>query len=110
MGYGPDYDHGTEGKKKNNKLWEEWRYLQKSEKRVAGKRRKEFRENLGKIWDNCTSDAIEEIQKNRLLSSAENAGDIAFYRDQGSVRKGSIRGSDMVFAEKKRRQGERKEN
>ena len=43
------------------------------------------------------------------MSSADKAEDIAFFMDQGSARKGSIRGSGMVFAEKKRRQEERKE-
>ena len=43
------------------------------------------------------------------MSSTDKAEDVAFYMDQGSARKGSIRGSGMVFAEKKRRQEERKE-
>ena len=34
---------------------------------------------------------------------------VAFYMDRGSARKGSIRVSGMAFAEKKRRQEERKE-
>ena len=51
--------------KKLNKMWEEWRYLQKSKTRVAGKRRQKFRENLDKLWDIGASDAIEQIQKKR---------------------------------------------
>ena len=83
--------------------------LQKSKTRMAGKGRQKFRENLDKLRDIGASDAIEQIQKNRLMSSADKAEDIAFLMDQGSTRKGSIRGSGMVFAEKKRRQGETKE-
>ena len=45
------------------KLWEEWRYLEKSRTRVAGKRREKCRENLDKLWDIGASDAIELIQK-----------------------------------------------
>ena len=94
---------------KLNNLREEWRYLQKSKTRVTGKRRQKFRENLDKLWDIGASDAIEQIQKNRLMPSADKVDDIAFYMDQGSARKGSIRGRGMVFAEKKRRQEERNE-
>ena len=75
--------------------------MQKSKTRVTGKRRQKFRENLDKLWDIGASDAIEQIQKNRLMSSADKVDDIAFYMDQGSARKGSIRGRGMVFAEKK---------
>ena len=52
-------------KKKLNKLWEEWRYLQKSKTRVAGKRRQKFRENLDKLWDIGASDAMEQIKKKK---------------------------------------------
>ena len=43
------------------------------------------------------------------MSSDDKAEDIAFYMDQGSARRGSIRGSGMAFADKKRHQEERKE-
>ena len=74
------------------------------------KRRQKFRENLDKLLDIGESDAIEQIKKkNRLMSSSDKAEDIAFFMDQCSARKRSIRGSGMVFSEKKRRQEERKE-
>ena len=96
-------------KKRLNKMWEEWIYLQKSKSHVVGKRRQRFRENLDKLWDISASDAIEQIKKNRLMSSAHKAEDITFFMDQGSARKGSIRERGTVFAEKKRRREERKE-
>ena len=50
--------------KKLNKLWEEWRYLQKSKKtRVDEKRQQKFGENLHKLWDIGALDAIEQMQK-----------------------------------------------
>ena len=77
---------------------------------MTRERRQKFGENLDKLCDICASDAIEKIQKkNRPVSSDDKAEDIAFYMDQGSARRGSIRGSGMAFAEKKRRQEERKE-
>ena len=77
---------------------------------MAVERRDKFGENLDKLWDIGVSDAIEQIRKSRLLSSADKTEDIAFYMGQGSARNGSIRGSDMIFAEKERRQEERKES
>ena len=50
-----------------------------------------------------------QIKKNRLMSTADKADDIALFMDQDSARKGSISGSGKVFAEKKRRQEETKE-
>ena len=65
--------------------------------------KKATRDNLDKLWDIGASDAMEQIQKkNRLMSSADKAVDIAFFMDRGSARKWSIRGSGMVFAEKKK--------
>ena len=49
--------------KKKLKMWEEWRYLQKSKTRLAGKRRQKFMENLANLWDIGVSGAIKQIQK-----------------------------------------------
>ena len=51
--------------KKLINLWEEWRYLQKSKTRVAGKRREKFREILDKLVDIGASYVIEQIQKQK---------------------------------------------
>ena len=72
--------------------------MQKSKTRVTGKRRQKFRENLDKLWNIGASDAIEQIQKNRLMSSADKVDDIAFYMDQGSARQGSIRGGGAWYS------------
>ena len=53
--------------------------MHKSKKRVTGQRREKFRENLDKLLDISGSYGIERIQKDRLLSPADKADDIAFY-------------------------------
>ena len=83
--------------------------MQKSKTRLTGERREKFRDNLDELCDIGASDAKKQIQKNRLLSSADKADNIAFHMDWDSAREGLIRGSGMVFVEKKRRQEERKE-
>ena len=46
---------------------------------MTGQRREKFRENLDKLLDISGSYGIERIQKDRLLSPADKADDIAFY-------------------------------
>ena len=52
---------------------------------MAVERRDKFGENLDKLWDIGVSDAIEQIRKNRLLSSADKTEDIAFYMARAAL-------------------------
>ena len=56
------------------------------------------------MQDIGATDAIEDIEKNRLLTPANKQQDIVFYEDQRGERLGSMSGNDKVFTAKKKQQ------
>ena len=56
-----------------------------------------FLGNLERLWYVGAVDAIEVIQKDRLLSPDEKQKDIEFYHDQQTKRKATIAGKDKVL-------------
>ena len=100
------YEHNCV--KKLEKLWEEWRGLQKS-KKAAAKKVEDFKKRMDQLWDIGAPDAVEVIRSSRLLPAASKEEDIAFYADQKGPRKGSMSGNDKIFAAKKRLQKDRRE-
>ena len=53
--------------------------------------------NLERLWDVGAVDAIEVIQKDRLLSPDEKQKDIDFYHDQQTKRKATMAVKDKVL-------------
>ncbi|KAG7164901.1 hypothetical protein Hamer_G017308 [Homarus americanus] len=96
-------------REKLTKLWEHWRSLQKSRDRAAKDKVENFKSQLDLLWDIGAPDAVEDIEKNRLLTPADKQQDIAFYQDQRGERKAFMSGNDKIFAAKKRKQEERVE-
>ncbi|KAG7172797.1 hypothetical protein Hamer_G007042 [Homarus americanus] len=90
--------------------WEKLtRSLQKSRDRAAKDKVENFKSQLDLLWDIGAPDAVEDIEKNRLLTPADKQQDIAFYQDQRGERKAFMSGNDKIFAAKKRKQEERVE-
>ncbi|KAG7178279.1 hypothetical protein Hamer_G026831 [Homarus americanus] len=86
--------------------------LEKSTKksgRAAKDKVENFKSQLDLLWDIGAPDAVEDIEKNRLLTPADKQQDIAFYQDQRGERKAFMSGNDKIFAAKKRKQEERVE-
>ncbi|KAG7160802.1 hypothetical protein Hamer_G024967 [Homarus americanus] len=96
-------------REKLTRLWEHWRSLQKSRDRAAKDKVENFKSQLDLLWDIGAPDAVEDIEKNRLLTPADKQQDIAFYQDQRGERKAFMSGNDKIFAAKKRKQEERVE-
>ncbi|KAG7159286.1 hypothetical protein Hamer_G029936 [Homarus americanus] len=96
-------------REKLTRLWEHWRSLQKSRDRAAKDKVENFKSQLDLLWDIGAPDAVEDIEKNRLLTPADKQQDIAFYQDQRGERKAIMSGNDKIFAAKKRKQEERVE-
>ncbi|KAG7156396.1 hypothetical protein Hamer_G006142 [Homarus americanus] len=96
-------------REKLTRLWEHWRSLQKSRDRAAKGKVENFKSQLDLLWDIGAPDAVEDIEKNRLLTPADKQQDIAFYQDQRGERKAFMSGNDKIFAAKKRKQEERVE-
>ncbi|KAG7160682.1 hypothetical protein Hamer_G031500, partial [Homarus americanus] len=96
-------------REKLTRLWEHWRSLQKSRDRAAKDKVENFKSQLDLLWDIGAPDAVEDIEKNRLLTPAHKQQDIAFYQDQRGERKAFMSGNDKIFAAKKRKQEERVE-
>lgn len=89
---------------KLTRLWDQWRSLQKSKGKAAKDKVEKFKTELDLLWDIGAPDAIEVIEKNRLLTPTDKHQDIAFYQDQREKRQGSMSGNDKIFAAKKRQQ------
>ena len=53
--------------------------------------------NFERLWDVGAVDAIEVIQKDRLLSPDEKQKDIEFYHDQQTKKKATMAGNDKVL-------------
>ncbi|KAG7156415.1 hypothetical protein Hamer_G006168 [Homarus americanus] len=96
-------------REKLTRLWEHWRSLQKSRDRAAKDKVENFKSQLDLLWDIGAPDAVEDIEKNRLLTPADKQQDIAFYQDQRGERKAFMSGNHKIFAAKKRKQEERVE-
>ena len=62
--------------------------------------RKKFEDELDKLFDIGSNDAVEEIKKNRLLSDEAKSEDIAFYLDQQTNRQAHMSRHDKVFKTK----------
>ena len=85
------------------RLWDQWRSLQKSKSKAAQDKVERFKCELDLLWEIGASDAIEIIEKNRLLTTTDKQ-DIAFYQDQRGKRQASMSRKDKLFAAKKRQQ------
>ncbi|KAG7171644.1 hypothetical protein Hamer_G014784 [Homarus americanus] len=96
-------------REKLTRLWEHWRSLQKSRDRAAKDKVENFKSQLDLLWDIGAPDAVEDIEKNQLLTPADKQQDIAFYQDQRGEKKAFMSGNDKIFAAKKRKQEERVE-
>ena len=59
------------------------------------------------LFDTGASDAIQEIQRNRLLSREKKDEDIRFYQDQKTERKAHMSGHDKIFESWSQQQAER---
>ena len=59
-------------------LWNKWRSLQRSKAREtdSSEGRKKFADDLDKLWDIGSSDAIAEIRERRLRSVKDKGEDI----------------------------------
>ena len=81
------------------KIWNNWKVLNKSKTRRkdVGNKRDIFLGSLERLWDVGAVDAIEVIQKDRLLSPDEKQKDIEFYHDQQTKRKATMAGKDKVL-------------
>ena len=81
------------------KIWNDWKVLNKSKTRRkdVGNKRDIFLGNVERLWDVGAVDAIEVIQKDRLLSPDEKQKDIEFYHDQQTKRKATMAGKDKVL-------------
>ena len=81
-------------------LHERWRDLKKNPKQESdpkGKRRK-FTDDLDKLWDIGSRDAITTIKNDIYLSHERKLEDIAFYEDQRQSRQSIMLGRDKILA------------
>ena len=62
-----------------------------------GGKRNAFFLKLDSLFDIGASDAIQEIQRNRMLSREKKDEDIKFYQDQKTERKAHMSGHDKIF-------------
>ena len=81
------------------KIWNNWKVLNKSKTRRkdVGNKRNIFLGNVERLCDVGAVDAIEVIQKDRLLSPDEKQKDMEFYHDQQTKRKATMAGKDKVL-------------
>ena len=91
------------------KKYDNWQQLCKNKTRSSdpGRKREIFAEALSKLWDIGASDAIQTIQKNKMLSKERKAEDIFFYEEQQSARKGVIEGKDVLYKKSVQKRQER---
>lgn len=89
------------------KILNEWRGLQKSKFRSGAweKRRNKYKETL----DKRVANAIEEIKKKQLLTSADKTGGMTFSMHHHHAHIGPISGSDKVLTHKRKPQHTRKD-
>ena len=66
------------------KEYDTWLQLCKMKMRLShpGRKREMFEEDLSKLWNIGASDALQILQKNKMLSAGKKNQDIAFYEDQ----------------------------
>ena len=62
-----------------------------------GRKRSDFVLKLDSFFDIGAPDAIQEMQRNRLLSKKKKEEDIRFYEDQTTERKAHMFGNDKIF-------------
>ena len=81
------------------KQYEKWQQLCKNKMHSSdpGRKREIFAEALSKLWDIGAPDAIQTIQKRKILLKERKAKDIFFYEDQRNTRKGAIEGKDALY-------------
>ena len=87
---------------KFKRIVENHRQLAKSKDRKGDPHglRKKFEEGLDSLFDIGAEDVEEDILKNRLLDDETKAEDIAFYKDQQTLRKSRMSGHDKIFETK----------
>ena len=80
-------------------LWQEWDKIAKNKARPTdpGAKRLNFTTKLDTLFDIGAPDAIDDIMKNRLLSTEKKNDDVQFYLDQRGARKATMNGNDKVF-------------
>ena len=102
--------HLTRFRERLEKLHAEWVALHKSEKRDVhpGNKRELFSRKMDQLWDIGAEDAMDKIQKNRLLTEENKDNDTRFYLDQRGDRKGHMSGQDKIFKTKAKLQAKRK--
>jgi len=83
-------------------LWQEWDKLAKNKARPTdpGAKRLNFTTKLDTLFIIGAPDAIDDIMKNRLLSTEKKNDDVQFYLDQRGERKATMNGNDKVFETK----------
>jgi hypothetical protein len=81
------------------KLHDKHRTLVKSKGRAGdpGGKRSAFVLELDSLFDIGASDALQDIESNRLLSRQKKDEDIRFYQDQRTDRNGHMSGHDKIF-------------
>ncbi|KAK8405417.1 hypothetical protein O3P69_001753 [Scylla paramamosain] len=81
------------------KLHDKHRALMKSKGRASDPegKRSAFVLELDSLFDIGAPDAVQDIESNRLLSMEKKDGDIRFYQDQRTERKGCMLGHDKIF-------------
>ncbi|KAG0717168.1 hypothetical protein GWK47_055016 [Chionoecetes opilio] len=72
-----------------------------------GGKRSAFVLELDSLFDIGASDAIQEIERNRLLSREKKDKDIRLYQDQKTERKAHMSGHDKIFESRSQQQAER---
>ena len=92
------------------KEYNTWLQLCKNKMRLSdpGRKREMFEEDLAKLWDIGASDAVQIIQKNKMLSAEKKIEDIAFYDDQRNARNSVISGKDVMLQKSLQKRRERK--
>ena len=93
------------------KEYNTWLQLCKNKMRLSdpGGKREMFEEDLSKLWDIGASDAVQIIQKNKMLSAEKKIEDIiAFYDDQRNARNSVISGKDVMLQKSLHKRQERK--
>ena len=92
------------------KEYNTWLQLCKNKMRLSdpGRKRKMFEEDLSKLWDIRALDAVQIIQKNKMLSAEKKIEDMAFYDDPRNARNSVISGKDVLLQKSLQKRQEKK--
>ena len=72
-----------------------------------GGKRSDFALELDSLFDIGAPDAIQEVQRNRLLSKQKEEEDIQFYEDLKTERKAHMSGNDKIYEARPQKHAER---